>query len=270
MLSRRINPAAPYDAVARESAAREDLTELRISHERLQQKFRDKTAAALEKQSKAEAALMEERHKAEMANKAAQDRIGKLDRAQVEAAHHIRRLTESLERQKQETYHLYTNYAQVASQLEDTKTALEREQEEIVRMHQSLAQQKSAIASAAGSGYGMGGHGGMATGNRMFGGGGMGLRAQQHQQRPENLALSEIASFTAGGGAMGGGGVGRPPLYPSARAGQGNSHDYNGGLPAPESLLPSCMGMDFSAESSSETSPQSSELALSSELASRG
>lgn len=86
--------------------------------ERLQQEFRDKTASAVEKQSKAEATLMEERHKAEMASKASRDRISTLERAQQEAAHNIRQLTESLERQKQETYYLYTNYAQVASQLE--------------------------------------------------------------------------------------------------------------------------------------------------------
>jgi predicted phage tail protein len=114
------------DVIKRESAAREDLTELRISHERLQQEFRDKTASAVEKQSKAESVLMEERHKSEMATKAARDRIGTLERASQEAAHNVRQLTESLERQKQETYYLYTNYAQVASQLEDTKTALGR------------------------------------------------------------------------------------------------------------------------------------------------
>ena len=77
----------------------------------------------------------------------------------MDAEHETRRLREALERQKQETYHLYANYANVANQLEDAKTALEREQEESIRMHKGFAAQKMQLAGAAGAGGGVGGLG---------------------------------------------------------------------------------------------------------------
>jgi len=40
-----------------------------------------------------------------------------------QASNNVKHLTESLERQKQETYYLYTSYTQVATQLEDTRGA---------------------------------------------------------------------------------------------------------------------------------------------------
>ena len=204
---------------------------------------------------------MEERHKAEMAQKAARDRISTLERAQQEAAHNIRQLTESLERQKQETYYLYTNYAQVASQLEDTKTALEREQEEIVRMHQGFAQQKMAIAGAASAGMGVGGLGfgmGGGVGGGVMGGG-MGVRTQQ-QRMPQSLALPGAPGGGGGGTLMGGGGgVGKPPLYPGASIGGvgATGAGFKGGLPTPESLLPSFVGSSSPGFSVSPTSSTS-------------
>ena len=221
------------DVVARESAAREDLVELRISHERLQQEFRDKTAAAVEKQSRAELVLMEERHRSEMGQKASKDRIDGLERSGQEAAYNIRQLTESLERQKQETYYLYTNYTQVATQLEDTKVALEREQEDMMRMHQGLAQQKMAIAGAAGAGMGVGGGGGWSGGGGWGGGGGGGVGYAQPQQRSQHLALPGASAPMNGGGMATG--MGKPPFYP------GGGNGAAGGLPDPASLMPSHM-----------------------------
>ena len=161
-LARDINARSQTDVaewIARERDAKEDLVELRVSHERLQQEFRDKTANALEKLAAAERTLLEERHKSETRDKSNRDRIAHLERARVDAEHETRRLREALERQKQETYYLYTNYANVANQLEDAKTALEREQEESIRMHQGFAAQKMQLAGAAGAGGGVGGLG---------------------------------------------------------------------------------------------------------------
>ena len=161
-LARDINARSQTDVaewIARERDAKEDLVELRVSHERLQQEFRDKTANALEKLAAAERTLLEERHKSETRDKSNRDRIAQLERVRVDAEHETRRLREALERQKQETYYLYTNYANVANQLEDAKTALEREQEESIRMHKGFAAQKMQLAGAAGAGGGVGGLG---------------------------------------------------------------------------------------------------------------
>ena len=161
-LARDINARSQTDVaewIARERDAKEDLVELRVSHERLQQEFRDKTANALEKLAAAERTLLEERHKSETRDTSNRDRIAQLERVRVDAEHETRRLREALERQKQETYHLYANYANVANQLEDAKTALEREQEESIRMHKGFAAQKMQLAGAAGAGGGVGGLG---------------------------------------------------------------------------------------------------------------
>lgn len=85
--------------------------------------------------------------------------------------------------------------------VQDTKTQLEREQEEIVRMHQGFAQQKMAIAGAAGAGMGVGGLG-MSMDGGMMGGGGGGMHMHHQQRRPQNLALP-AASITMMNG-MGG------------------------------------------------------------------
>ena len=124
-LARDINARSQTDVaewIARERDAKEDLVELRVSHERLQQEFRDKTANALEKLAAAERTLLEERHKSETRDTSNRDRIAQLERVRVDAEHETRRLREALERQKQETYHLYANHANVANQLEDAKT----------------------------------------------------------------------------------------------------------------------------------------------------
>ena len=93
-------------------------------------------------------------------------------------------------------------------------------------------------------------------------GGGMGVHTQQ-QRRPQNLALPGTPGFPGGGGGGGGvlmgregggaggaggagagGGFGKPPLYPGASMGGvgATGAGFNGGLPTPESLLPSFVG----------------------------
>jgi hypothetical protein len=138
--------------IKRERDAKEELTEIRVAHERLQQEFRDKTASASERVARADRETAETRHKAETTEARHREKIERLTRALQEKEHEARRLAEALDRQKQETYYLYTNYADVTNQLEDTKTRLEREQEESIRMHQGFAAQKMQLSGAAGAG----------------------------------------------------------------------------------------------------------------------
>jgi hypothetical protein len=95
---------------------------------------------------------------------------------------------------------------------------MEREQEEIVRMHQGFAQQKMAIAGAAGAGMGVGGLGMSMGGGGGYGGGmggGMGVHTQHQQRgRPPQMNLALPGTSSAYGGGMGGGtGGGMVGLY---------------------------------------------------------
>ena len=138
---------------ARERAAREALADARVRLERSQSEANESVAAAEEKAKTTALALAQERERVEASEAEASKLAAKLEDADAD----VDRLRDAVERQKQETYYLYTQYANCANQLEETKAALEREQEEVVRLHQSFAASKLALSSAAGSGASLGG-----------------------------------------------------------------------------------------------------------------
>ena len=138
---------------ARERTAREALADARVRLEKYQSEARESAAAAAEKVSVTGSALEETRTRSSKSEAEATRLAAQLEDANADAE----RLTDAVERQKQETYYLYTQYANCANQLEETKAALEREQEEVVRLHQSFAASKLALSSAAGSGQSLGG-----------------------------------------------------------------------------------------------------------------
>ena len=138
---------------ARERAAREALADARVRLERRQSVANESVAAAEEKAAAPATALAQERERVVKSEAEALKLAAKLKDADAV----VDELRDAVSRQKQETYYLYTQYANCANQLEETKAALEREQEEVVRLHQSFAASKLALSSAAGSGASLGG-----------------------------------------------------------------------------------------------------------------
>ena len=138
---------------ARERTTREALADLRVRLERHQSEANRSVLNAEEKEKALETALAQERERVQKSEAEASRLASKLEEADAD----VDSFRDAVERQKQETYYLYTQYANCANQLEETKAALEREQEEVVRLHQSFAASKLALSSAAGSGASLGG-----------------------------------------------------------------------------------------------------------------
>ena len=132
---------------ARERAAREALADARVRLERSQSEANESVAAAEEKAKATASALAQS---ASALKRARRRRRNSRRSSRTPTPTSTDYATPSSA--KNRDYYLYTQYANCANQLEETKAALEREQEEAVRLHQSFAASKPALSSAAGSG----------------------------------------------------------------------------------------------------------------------